>query len=180
MDAQDEKFFESLVGAAKPEVKAALEAEPAEPHQEATFAKAETAAVASRSRSSAARSAKAAAADDPAELEGQLTVDVLQTPDAIIVESAIAGVRPEDLDINVTLDSISIRGAREQGERYEDADYFVQECYWGRFARSIDRVWVYLREVNEPQDGLSKKCRIVVELPRRGRVVARRGAVARS
>jgi ribosomal subunit interface protein len=41
----------------------------------------------------------------------------------------------------------------------------------GRFARSIDRVWVYLRDVNGPRGGLSKKCRIVVELPRRGRVV---------
>jgi ribosome-associated translation inhibitor RaiA len=40
-----------------------------------------------------------------------------------------------------------------------------------RFARSIDQVWVYLRDVNGPRGGLSKKCRIVVELPRRGRVV---------
>lgn len=41
----------------------------------------------------------------------------------------------------------------------------------GRFARSIDRVWVYLRDVNGPRGGLSKKCRIVAELPRRCRVV---------
>lgn len=41
----------------------------------------------------------------------------------------------------------------------------------GRFARSIAQVWVYLRDVNGPRGGLSKKCRIVVELPRRGRVV---------
>lgn len=41
----------------------------------------------------------------------------------------------------------------------------------GRFARAIDRVWVYLRDVNGPRGGLSKKCRIVVELPRRGRVI---------
>ncbi len=42
----------------------------------------------------------------------------------------------------------------------------------GRFARSIDRVWVYLRDVNGPLGGLSKKCRIVVQLRRRGRLVA--------
>ncbi len=40
-----------------------------------------------------------------------------------------------------------------------------------RFARSIAQVWVYLRDVNGPRGGLNKKCRIVVELPRRGRVV---------
>lgn len=41
----------------------------------------------------------------------------------------------------------------------------------GRFARSINQVWVYLRDVNGPRGGLNKKCRIVVEVPRRGRVV---------
>lgn len=41
----------------------------------------------------------------------------------------------------------------------------------GRFARAIDRVWVYLRDVNGPGGSLGKKCRIVVELPRHGRVV---------
>jgi putative sigma-54 modulation protein len=41
----------------------------------------------------------------------------------------------------------------------------------GRFARHIDLVRVYLRDVNGPRGGLGKKCRIVVELPPRGRVV---------
>lgn len=45
------------------------------------------------------------------------------------------------------------------------------ELALSRFLRSIDRVWVYLRDVNGPRGGLSKMCRIVVELPRRGRVV---------
>lgn len=41
----------------------------------------------------------------------------------------------------------------------------------GRFARAIDRVWVYLRDVNGPGGSLGKKCRVVVDLPRRGRVI---------
>src|SRR5690348_12089755 len=41
----------------------------------------------------------------------------------------------------------------------------------GRFARHIDLVRVYLRDVNGPRGGSGKKCRIVVELPPRGRVV---------
>src|SRR5688500_4522893 len=40
-----------------------------------------------------------------------------------------------------------------------------------RFGRHIDLVRVYLRDVNGRRGGLGKKCRIVVELPRRGRVV---------
>jgi HSP20 family protein len=103
---------------------------------EVELAKAETSAVASRSGSKTARTTKADAWDD-AEPEGQLTVDVYQTPEDIVVESAIAGVKPEDIDVNVTSDSISIKGARHREKEVSDDDYLYQECYWGRFARSI-------------------------------------------
>jgi len=71
------------------------------------------------------------------ESEGQLTIDVYQTPSSIIVESALAGVNPEELDIAITAESVSIRGKREKIERVEEKDYLYQECYWGRFSRSI-------------------------------------------
>jgi HSP20 family protein len=72
------------------------------------------------------------------EPEGQLTIDVYQTPDEIVVESAVAGVDPEkDLDINVTTDSITIRGKRRKEHSVKTEDYFYQECYWGRFSRSV-------------------------------------------
>lgn len=71
------------------------------------------------------------------EPEGQLTVDVYQTPSDIVIESAIAGVRPEDIDINVTTDSISIKGLRYHQASVDDKDYLYRECYWGRFSRSI-------------------------------------------
>ena len=71
------------------------------------------------------------------EQEGELTVDVYQTPDTIIIKSMIAGVRPEDLDISITRDMVTIRGKREE-ERIEDEDdYFVRELYWGSFSRTI-------------------------------------------
>lgn len=72
--------------------------------------------------------------DEP---EGQLTIDVYQTPDDIVIESAVAGVKPEDLDINVTNDSITIRGHRRKETKIKEEDYFYQECYWGRFSRSV-------------------------------------------
>lgn len=69
--------------------------------------------------------------------EGQLAIDVYQTPDDIFIESAIAGVDPEDLDINVTNDSITIRGKRRHTREVSDRDYLYQECFWGKFSRSI-------------------------------------------
>lgn len=74
---------------------------------------------------------------DEDEAEGKLTVDVYQTPESIVVESAIAGVRPEDLDIEVSVDSITIRGSRHRERNVKEEDYFYRECYWGKFARSI-------------------------------------------
>lgn len=69
--------------------------------------------------------------------EGQLSVDVYQTGDNLIIKSTIAGVKPEDLDISISGDMITIRGERRQEEKVKDEDYFYQECYWGNFSRSI-------------------------------------------
>jgi len=69
--------------------------------------------------------------------EGQLAIDVYQTKDAIVVKSTIAGVRPEDIDISVNNDMLTIRGKREMKEKIIEEDYFYQECYWGSFSRSI-------------------------------------------
>jgi len=71
------------------------------------------------------------------EIEGQLTVDVYQTPDEIIVESTIAGVDPENIDVDVTSESVTIRGERKREKKIDEDDYFYQECFWGKFSRSI-------------------------------------------
>lgn len=69
--------------------------------------------------------------------EGQLAVDVLETRESIIIRSAIAGVAPEDLDINVTSDVVTIRGQRQAGREYHEATSHFEECFWGAFSRSI-------------------------------------------
>ena len=69
--------------------------------------------------------------------EGQLAVDVIETPEKIIIRSAIAGVKPEDLDVHITNDLVTIRGERQtQKERHDETIHF-QECFWGTFSRSI-------------------------------------------
>jgi len=71
------------------------------------------------------------------DFEGQLAVDVCQTKDAIIVKSTIAGVKPENLEIYLHNDLLTIRGKREEEKEEKDADYFYKECYFGGFSRSI-------------------------------------------
>lgn len=71
------------------------------------------------------------------EYEGQLSVDVYQTEDSLVVRSTIAGVKHEDLEITLNDDVITIRGKRFQEHEVPKEDYFYQECYWGGFSRSI-------------------------------------------
>jgi HSP20 family molecular chaperone IbpA len=71
------------------------------------------------------------------EEEGELSIDVYQTPEMIVVKSMIAGVRPEDLDISITRDLVTIRGKREEERIANEDDYFARELYWGAFSRTI-------------------------------------------
>jgi len=71
------------------------------------------------------------------EKEGELTIDIYQTPEMIVVKTMIAGVRPEDLDISITRDMVSIKGRREEEKVVRDEDYFARELYWGTFSRTV-------------------------------------------
>lgn len=84
--------------------------------------------------------------DEPAEAfdfsddgkpEGQLLVDIYQTPISFIIESHVAGIEPESLDVSIAPENISIRGKRRKKEKIEDNEYLLRECFWGRFARSV-------------------------------------------
>jgi HSP20 family protein len=68
--------------------------------------------------------------------EGQLAVDVYQTDSELVIQSAIAGVKPENLDILIEGDVITIKGRRKRPFE-EEGDYFTQECYWGAFSRQL-------------------------------------------
>ncbi len=71
------------------------------------------------------------------EPEGELAVDVYQTEKDVVIQSAIAGVRPEELDITVEDDMVTIRGIRKNPDEQEQKQYFHEECFWGPFSRQI-------------------------------------------
>ncbi len=69
--------------------------------------------------------------------EGQLTIDVYQTENDVVIKSTIAGVKPEDLDVSINNDMLTIRGERKNEEQVPEENYYYQECYWGTFSRSV-------------------------------------------
>jgi HSP20 family protein len=70
------------------------------------------------------------------EYEGQLAIDAYQTNDSVVVKAPIAGVKPQDLEISITDEVVSVHGQRQKEASPDEADYFCQECYWGSFSRS--------------------------------------------
>lgn len=69
--------------------------------------------------------------------DGQLTIDVYQTDTEIVIKSTIAGVKPEDLDVSINNDMVTIKGERKNEEAVSAENYYYQECYWGHFSRSV-------------------------------------------
>ncbi len=70
------------------------------------------------------------------EEEGQLAIDAYQDDDSVIIKAPIAGVNAEDLEIQITDEVVTVKGARKNETEAARENYFVQECYWGSFMRS--------------------------------------------
>jgi len=68
---------------------------------------------------------------------GQLAVDVYETKERLVVKARTAGVNKNDLDVSISDNTLSIRGTLSAGNEEDVENYFVQECYWGEFSRSI-------------------------------------------
>lgn len=97
------------------------------------------------------------------ESEGQLGVDVYQTPDSIVIKAIVAGVKPEDLDVSITRDMVTVRGKREEHREVEDEDYFYKELYWGSFSRTI----LLPQEIEvEEADANEKHGLLIISLPK--------------
>ncbi len=74
----------------------------------------------------------------PEESQGQLSVDIYEDDDCLIIESMIAGVQAKDIDIITEPDLIVIRGSRSQVKNQkENLNYYYQECFWGKFSRTL-------------------------------------------
>jgi HSP20 family protein len=75
--------------------------------------------------------------DEEEPVAGQLAVDVYETKEKLFVKGRVAGVNKADLDVSIADNTLTIRGTLSAGEEEGVENYFLQECYWGEFSRSI-------------------------------------------
>jgi HSP20 family protein len=95
--------------------------------------------------------------------EGQLAIDMYQTPTEIILKTMVAGVKPEDIDISVTRDMVTIRGKREDLVESTGDDYFHRELYWGTFSRTV----ILPQEVEvEDAEATNKNGLLTIKMPK--------------
>ncbi len=100
---------------------------------------------------------------DPDMEEGELSVDVYQTANEIIIEAMVAGVKPEDLHLSITRDMVTIKGRRDGNTQVTHDDYFYKELYWGSFTRTI----LLPHEVEiEEAEAVEKHGLLIIRLPK--------------
>ena len=75
--------------------------------------------------------------DEGEPVAGQLAVDVYETKEKLLVKGRVAGVNKGDLDVSISDNTLTIRGTLSAGNEEGVENYFLQECYWGEFSRTI-------------------------------------------
>jgi len=66
-----------------------------------------------------------------------LAIDMYETPDSVVIKTAVPGVKPEDIDISITGDVLTIKGETKVEEKVEKENYICQERRYGAFQRSV-------------------------------------------
>jgi len=97
------------------------------------------------------------------ETEGQLAIDMYQTPSEIVVKTMIAGVKQEDLDVSITRDMVIVKGKREESNDTAGNDYFHKELYWGSFSRTI----ILPQEIDvDESEAINKNGLLIIKMPK--------------
>lgn len=68
----------------------------------------------------------------------RLALDVRESDDDLTVQASIPGVKPEDIDISVTGDSLTIKGETREEKEEKEGNYHMRERRYGAFRRTIN------------------------------------------
>ena len=60
-----------------------------------------------------------------------------QTPSDIMIQTIVGGVRPEDVEVSISHEMVTVKGKRAKTHTMSTSDYFYQELFWGMFSRTI-------------------------------------------
>ncbi len=72
-----------------------------------------------------------------AEQKWKPQMDMYETPDEIIIMGEIAGVKKEDLELEISSKAVKVQGSRTQFTRMDNATYRLAEIQYGKFERVL-------------------------------------------
>ena len=97
------------------------------------------------------------------EIEAGLAIDMYESDNELIIQSMIAGVTTENLQITITRDMVTIRGKRIAPHGIQEDRYLERELYWGVFSREINLPY----EINtDGAEAVEKYGLLIIRLPR--------------
>ena len=64
-------------------------------------------------------------------------MDVYEAEDNVVVEATLAGINPDDVDIKVHDDVLTLEGKRETASEIDEKNYYRKEVRSGSFNRSV-------------------------------------------
>lgn len=64
-------------------------------------------------------------------------IDMYQTDNEVVVKAALPGLKPDEVQINVTGDILTIKGEVKHEEEKKDRAWHIREQRWGSFERSV-------------------------------------------
>jgi len=99
---------------------------------------------------------------------GQVALDIFEYDNYYILKAPIAGVRLADLDIEITDNILTIRGHRRQTDEIPDSQYYVRECFWGGFERSV--TLPFNLDPRKVKATFNKECILKILVPKEERV----------
>ncbi len=100
--------------------------------------------------------------------QGQVAVDIYEQDNYYIIKAPIAGVRLSDIDIEITDNVLTIRGHRAQGDQIPPDQYYLQECFWGAFSRSVTLPFAI--DPKKVRATFNKECILKILIPKEERV----------
>ncbi|HMB25882.1 MAG TPA: Hsp20/alpha crystallin family protein [Patescibacteria group bacterium] len=70
--------------------------------------------------------------------QAELSIDIFQDKENLYVIAPVSGIKSDSLDLSLEKDILTIKGERDKKYTASDKNqYLYQECYWGKFSRSI-------------------------------------------
>lgn len=100
--------------------------------------------------------------------QGHVAVDIYEFDNYYIIKAPIAGVKLSDIDIEVTDNIITIRGNRTQGDSVPSDQYYLQECFWGEFSRSVTLPFTI--DPKKIKATFNKECILKILIPKEEKV----------